>query len=343
MANAADVRLFGVSTPETGQWAVFAQITNAASAVAPGAQVAGLSSIGISLVDQPGATVTGATNTLPRGNTPYVDSAPPFNNEPLTVRYGFWLPTSPSQQGPANGSVGAEPVPAGTNPTGRTGAWGIAGAQDPFSETPGIPYERLVLPGVGLVKGSKSTNADYTTPTAWGAPVQIAKGTYTPAGPTSVAGLKIEYFTDVVNLVRDVDPSAAINWDLETAVGTTVVSAKSFTTGALVSGNTTVRAGPGDSNLDGNVDFNDLVTLAQNYNTPTGMTWFDGDNNYDGAVDFNDLVGLAQNYNSAVPASGLPASFASDVAAAFAQVPEPGSFTIIGAATAGMLLRRRRR
>ena len=147
----------------------------------------------------------------------------------------------------------------------------------------------------------------------------------------------------LVNLIRDVDPSAAINWDLETAVGATVVSAKSYTTSGIVAGNTTVRAGPGDSNLDGSVDFNDLVVLAQNYNTPTGMTWFDGDNNYDGAVDFNDLIFLAQNYNSAVPADGLPPSFASDVASAFAQVPEPASVIVFGMGMVGLGLRRRRR
>jgi hypothetical protein len=155
--------------------------------------------------------------------------------------------------------------------------------------------------------------------------------------------LKIEYFTDLVNLVRDTDPSAAINWDLESAVGMTVVSAKSYASGTLVTGNTTVRAGPGDANLDGSVDFNDLVKLAQNYNVTTGETWFEGDFNYDGAVDFNDLVMLAQHYNTAVPAGGLgSASFSADVAAAFAQVPEPGSVALIGTVVTATLLRRRR-
>jgi hypothetical protein len=60
-------------------------------------------------------------------------------------------------------------------------------------------------------------------------------------------------------------------------------------------------------------------------------------------VDFNDLVKLAQNYNSkfadAVP--GATPEFAADVAAAFASVPEPG----VGLAVAGlgMFLRERRR
>jgi len=65
----------------------------------------------------------------------------------------------------------------------------------------------------------------------------------------------------------------------------------------------------GDATRDRKVDFNDLVKLAQNYNT-SGKVWPDGDFNGDGTVDFNDLVILAQNYNTflpATPAAGLVA------------------------------------
>jgi hypothetical protein len=57
---------------------------------------------------------------------------------------------------------------------------------------------------------------------------------------------------------------------------------------------------PADANDDRSVDFNDLVALAQNYNT-TGKTFPQGDFTGDGAVDFNDLVVLAQHYNTSVP------------------------------------------
>src|SRR5205823_901625 len=83
----------------------------------------------------------------------------------------------------------------------------------------------------------------------------------------------------------------------------------------------------GDANLDGAVDFNDLVKLAQNYNISDGSrTWIGGDFTYDGNTDFNDLVKLAQNYNTALPSETIPgasAVFESDLAAAFASVPEP--------------------
>jgi hypothetical protein len=55
-----------------------------------------------------------------------------------------------------------------------------------------------------------------------------------------------------------------------------------------------------DANRDRTVNFEDLVILAQNYNT-TGKTFSTGDFNYDGDVDFEDLVLLAQRYNTGQP------------------------------------------
>ncbi|HEY7118627.1 MAG TPA: hypothetical protein VH475_18700, partial [Tepidisphaeraceae bacterium] len=74
----------------------------------------------------------------------------------------------------------------------------------------------------------------------------------------------------------------------------------------LAAGTILVRAGlAADANLNGTVDFNDLVPLAQNYNgNVTGASWTRGDFNYDGLVDFNDLVVLAQNYNASAAAPG---------------------------------------
>jgi glucose/arabinose dehydrogenase len=80
-----------------------------------------------------------------------------------------------------------------------------------------------------------------------------------------------------------------------------------------------------DANHDRSVDFNDLVVLAQNYNT-TNKTFPQGDFNYDGNVDFNDLVILAQHYNTSLPAPGAaaaPAASASSFAADWAKVTAP--------------------
>jgi hypothetical protein len=105
---------------------------------------------------------------------------------------------------------------------------------------------------------------------------------------------------------------------------------------------------PGDANLNGAVTFEDLVTLAQNYNTANGAAvWSNGDFTYDGNVDFADLVALAQSYNTTLPtpaqldAIRAGAAFREDVTAALALLPEPESISFIGIATV-MGTRRRR-
>jgi hypothetical protein len=58
----------------------------------------------------------------------------------------------------------------------------------------------------------------------------------------------------------------------------------------------------GDANLDGQVNFADLLLLAQNYGK-TSANWDQGDFNYDGKVGFDDLLLLAQNYTAGTPPS----------------------------------------
>jgi autotransporter-associated beta strand protein len=101
----------------------------------------------------------------------------------------------------------------------------------------------------------------------------------------------------------------------------------------------------GDATLDGVVNFDDLVRLAQNYNIAGGRIWSGGDFTYDGNVNFADLVLLAQNYNVGLPGAGAipgaPADFGADLAAAFATVPEPSIGWFVGCAA--VLMRSRRR
>ena len=52
----------------------------------------------------------------------------------------------------------------------------------------------------------------------------------------------------------------------------------------------------GDSNLDGIVNFADLLQVARNYNA-TNAFWSKGDFDYNGLVNFTDLLTLARNYN----------------------------------------------
>ncbi|MGA2233222.1 MAG: dockerin type I domain-containing protein, partial [Tepidisphaeraceae bacterium] len=58
----------------------------------------------------------------------------------------------------------------------------------------------------------------------------------------------------------------------------------------------------GDANLDGIVNFADLLVVAQNFNHTldthgNAIDWADGDFNYDGKVNFADLLLVAQNFN----------------------------------------------
>jgi hypothetical protein len=104
----------------------------------------------------------------------------------------------------------------------------------------------------------------------------------------------------------------------------------------------------GDANVDGRVNFNDLVALAANYNLASGAFWYQGDFNYSGSVNFNDLVDLAASYNGSLSAAigqvqsgGFSGAFAADFALAVSLVPEPA--TLMLASFAGVALMRRRR
>jgi probable HAF family extracellular repeat protein len=83
---------------------------------------------------------------------------------------------------------------------------------------------------------------------------------------------------------------------------------------------------PGDANLDGSVDVNDLTIVLSHYNQ-TGMTWTDGEFTGDGTVDINDLTILLTNFGKSLGSS------AADMAAA----PEPPAFVLAGFAAIGLL------
>ncbi|MFT3789024.1 MAG: autotransporter-associated beta strand repeat-containing protein [Tepidisphaeraceae bacterium] len=96
------------------------------------------------------------------------------------------------------------------------------------------------------------------------------------------------------------------------------------------------RTRSGDANLDGAVNFSDLLVLAANYNTGSAV-WSGGDFDYDGTVNFSDLLVLAANYNQSFASGAL----AVDWAAARSSVPEPASALIAGLTV--LCLRRRGR
>jgi Ca2+-binding RTX toxin-like protein len=88
---------------------------------------------------------------------------------------------------------------------------------------------------------------------------------------------------------RDAGKGEAMTTDQESDIELTAVPGPPSRSGAA-----TVAYGlMGDANLNGTVDFNDLVKLGG----------YGGDFNIDGITDFNDLVKMAQNYNSPLPST----------------------------------------
>ncbi len=92
----------------------------------------------------------------------------------------------------------------------------------------------------------------------------------------------------------------------------------------------------GDADLNGRVDFSDLLKLAQNYES-NGAYWYQGDFTYDSSVDFGDLLVLAQHYGSSLLSAGQLQSLAEVGGSGFARdwtlaqglAPEPGIFALV--------------
>jgi hypothetical protein len=153
--------------------------------------------------------------------------------------------------------------------------------------------------------------------------------------------------TGLVSSSAAADPSKALGYaeaaDVLSVAGGTFRGQQVDSTSVLVRYTFT-----GDATLDGAVNFQDLVRLAQHYDQTVSATtdgwWSRGDFTYDGKVGFDDLVKLAQNYNSVLPADPVPgaaAGFEADLLRAFDSVPEP-SFTAFAVIAICACIRRRR-
>lgn len=91
------------------------------------------------------------------------------------------------------------------------------------------------------------------------------------------------------------------SWDGATGITSTAAAADpSFGVGYTLdaSGAASVAwAALGDSNLDGLVNFDDILALFPNYDQPGSFVWQEGDFTYDGLVNFDDILALFPNYN----------------------------------------------
>jgi len=89
----------------------------------------------------------------------------------------------------------------------------------------------------------------------------------------------------------------------------------------------------GDTDIDGDVDLNDLASLASSYNAPGNNDWLNGDFDNDGDVDLNDLASLAANYGAGEAQAMVDFQL-------LTAVPEPSGLILAG--FVGLAFRRRR-
>ena len=152
------------------------------------------------------------------------------------------------------------------------------------------------------------------------------------AGDINLDGMRNSADLDAINHSL-ATVNSAFDYDANAAVNAADVDA------LLTSAFGTKR---GDANLDQAVSFNDLVTLAQNYDTLGAGHWAIGDFNGDSNIDFGDLVMLAQNYGFGSAGLTTAGDFAADWALAQSLVPEPSTIGAAAAAAGAAAARRRR-
>ena len=102
--------------------------------------------------------------------------------------------------------------------------------------------------------------------------------------------------------------------------GASIAAANTFGVGYTIDSNgvlTVKTVMEGDTDLDGSVDFDDILNLFPFYGETTGHIWQRGDITYDGKVDFDDILALFPNYGTTqgAGASGLGSGSGSGSAA----------------------------
>ncbi len=188
----------------------------------------------------------------------------------------------------------------------------------------------LVIAGKGIVNVNGQLNINYGSPgnDPVTTVVSYMKNGYNGGAWTGTSGI-------VSTSITGGSPALAVgyadgNIDSGTAAGANQIVVK-YTLA-------------GDTNLDGLVNFNDLVDVVQNFNK-AGTDWAHGDFHFGSSTNFNDLVTVVQNFNKVLPApsgtgEGLGGNTIS-VGGTDVELPEPGAM-VLGVAGVALLSRRRK-
>ncbi|MGA2232727.1 MAG: dockerin type I domain-containing protein, partial [Tepidisphaeraceae bacterium] len=216
----------------------------------------------------------------------------------------------------------------------------------------GAPVNPATVTGTGTISVGTSSEGAYLKLGSTLGSQTTSTASSLIVGPTSA--LDITNNTFIISFPSGGDPASAIRsyltsgYDGDTWNGVGIISSNaalnvnlyavgyvdgSRDAGTSVYGSNEIEIKnsiAGDSNLDGTVNFADLLVVAQNFNKlldthGNALDWADGDFNYDGTVNFADLLLVAQNFNKQLAAgevTQLPTAtagswdFAVDAAAA---------------------------
>jgi len=233
----------------------------------------------------------------------------------------FGSNAEPSSVSAADGSYSIRALSAGSYTIRReapTAPWIAVTPDDNAYENTSLAAAQLVEASFGQRNGTLPAQLSQSFLFETSAPklvVTFSENVNVPAGSYSVVNADTN---------QPVNATASFNTTTQAATIT-------FTDGVLPSGRyrltttTSIHDGTnplvnpstfefdwmrGDFTLDGTVDFEDLLIVAQNYEV-NGMTYSQGDVNWDGLVNFNDLLFIAQLYGTSLVTSApsTPARF----------------------------------
>ena len=222
---------------------------------------------------------------------------------------------------------------------------------------------KLSLPGTLKVWNSGRANLDVPTTNVGGVAI-VGNGTVNLNGTLNInyGSPANDPVATIVGYLKNGYNGGAWN-GTSGIVSTSVTGGSPPTALGYADGNTDsgTAAGPNqivvkytlaaDANLDGLVNFNDLVAVVQNFNK-SGTDWAHGNFHYAGSTSFNDLVLVVQNFNKTLPpptgtsfelgGTTIPLGQSGQVQGTAVELPEPVAGGLMISA-AGLLARRRRR